>query len=564
MDTLRRGLRASLALLAGLTWLAATSWAATPQALVYAQPLVVADGHTRIADPKLKGGGAQASFHLKGTPGATLAVRADVHGPGGYIKTLWSGTLIAGAPPTKVSWDGKNASGRYVATGSYRITVKGAGGTPTYLKFAVTVVRLGVTEIEFQDPPAGNDEWQMVYFMKNGVDGIFYATPAIHEYANLASADVSDLDLNNGNPRPAVALHTATDEPIMNGVNYETEQLNYPLAYERGATPRLRAKLGNGGTTVGGAAMSSNYPVSGFDIRLVATFPSGSAAASGAIAPGGQVTLDGDPLPADVSQTNWQIVWTWEYSGDGGVTWQRILGKHETAHRFYTIWGDPLWKAGASGTQYTGPWVEVVDYVASWSNTLGISTATAGGLVETHVKGFFGQNGGLPTAIEGVIYDAYPLGGDGGANHYMGFGVGSNMDLSALLNAHANGVYVNCSDNMGATTTMLSMLGLPNMKPLRLGFMYLNAIWGIGAPAYTTDLWGTGNHAFSYHHIATRTNGTDVIDTCLQVDEDGNPGSTPGIPGWNVDRPWAGPNGYDQLSSTNTVSTTLETLPGLQ
>ena len=109
---------------------------------------------------------------------------------------------------------------------------------------------------------------------------------------------------------------------------------------------------------------------------------------------------------------------------------------------------------------------------------------------------------------------------------------GYTMRLARLLNGHALGVYFNCSDNMGATTTMLSMMGIDNVQALRLGPMTLNAIWGIGAPAYTTDLWGPGSNSFSYHHIVTRDAGTTVIDSCLQVDEDGTPGSTPGVPGW--------------------------------
>jgi hypothetical protein len=115
---------------------------------------------------------------------------------------------------------------------------------------------------------------------------------------------------------------------------------------------------------------------------------------------------------------------------------------------------------------------------------------------------------------------------------------------------------------MGATTTMLSMLGISNVRPLRLGPMTLKAIWGIGSPAYTTALWGT-SHGFSYHHIVTRTDGVDVIDTCMQLDEDGTPTATPGIPGWNHDRLWAGPGGYNDLSAYNPVTKTLENLPGL-
>jgi hypothetical protein len=92
--------------------------------------------------------------------------------------------------------------------------------------------------------------------------------------------------------------------------------------------------------------------------------------------------------------------------------------------------------------------------------------------------------------------------------------------------------------------------------------MNLKAIWGIGAPGYTLSLWGF-SHGFSYHHIVTRTNGTTVIDTCMQLDEDGNPTALPGIPGWNDDRPWTGASGYDFLSSSNSVSKTLENLPGV-
>ena len=84
------------------------------------------------------------------------------------------------------------------------------------------------------------------------------------------------------------------------------------------------------------------------------------------------------------------------------------------------------------------------------------------------------------------------------------------MDLSHLLNQHAKGVFVNCTDNMGATTTMLSMLGVPNLRPVYLGPMNLKAIWGIGAPDYTTDLWGTGNHGFNYHHIVTDDDAATV------------------------------------------------------
>jgi hypothetical protein len=207
--------------------------------------------------------------------------------------------------------------------------------------------------------------------------------------------------------------------------------------------------------------------------------------------------------------------------------------------------------------------VEVAEYWYQWHQKLAIPITSEAACVETHVKGFFGQNAGIPTAIEGMVYDAFPLGGDGGATHYHNTAT-SNMGLSALLNGHDLGEYFNCTDNMGATTTMLSMMGVKNVRPIRLGSMTLRAIWGIGAPGYTTDLWGGGSHGFSYHHIVTRDDAIHVIDSCMQLDEDGDPNTTPGTLGWNNDRTWAGPGGYENLSASNPVSKTLETLPGLE
>jgi hypothetical protein len=522
---------------------------------------LVSDGHTRIADPKLSAGGASAAFHLA-APGVSYAAKADIVGPGGTLKTVWTGTLTGGAAPTSVAWDGKDAAGKYVPTGAYTLRVGPIAGEGPRLSLPISVVRLGVTEIEFQDSGADN-EWQMVYFKKGATDGVFFATPAIHEYVNTKGhGQVSDLDLNDGSPRPPVAVHTQTDEPVMAGLEYELARYNYPVSYIGGTAPRLELTLGNGGTTVTGEAMASGYPVAGYDLRLTADFGGGATAVTGPLSPGGTAVVNAPPLSSEVGRYALSVTYRWQYKATGAATWSNVEGSASTAHRIYTLLSTPKFKAGASGTQYAGPWVEVAEDFATWKAAIGVGTGSESGVVQTFVKGFFGQVPGIPTSIEGVIYDAYPLGGDGGATHYFG-GFPEAMDLSALLNGHAKGVYINCTDNMGAATTMLSMLGVANVRPLRLGPMTLKAIWGIGSPAYTTALWGTA-HSFSYHHIVTRTDGVTVIDTCMQLDEDGNPAATPGFPGWNTDRLWAGPGGYNDLSAFNPVTKTLESLPGLQ
>ncbi len=520
---------------------------------------LVLDGSTRIADPKLTGGGVEVAFHLAPS-GASANATVEVLVGSSVVASVWSGSLMGGASATTIFWDGKDDAGNWLDTGPYTIRVSAPGLTP--LELPLDLVRLGITEIEFQNSRSAIDEYQMVYFKKGG-SYAFYATPAIHEYLDVAdTGEVADLDLNDGSPRPVATLHTQTDSPPLEGSIYEDDQYNFPVAYVMGAAPRVELTFGATACSVSGTQIGAGYPVATKDIRAQAWIGGTPVASSAAIQPGGTAVLDLVPLMAEVGRQDMAIEWHWQYAVEGGSAWSDIPGATTTTHRFYTLLGAPNFQAGAAGTQYSGPWVEVCEYLASWKDVLGLPSSNQLELTELHIKGFFGQNGGIPTAIEGVIYDAYPLGGDGGATHYF-FSGSWSMDLSALLNQHARGIYVNCTDNMGATTTMLAMMGADGMRPVRLGSMNLRAIWGIGAPAYTTNLWGFG-HSFSYHHIVTDDDAVTVSDSCMQLDEDGDPGHVPGIPGWNHHRLWEGAGGYEDLAASNPVSRQLQSLPGLR
>src|SRR5262249_14228691 len=107
--------------------------------------------------------------------------------------------------------------------------------------------------------------------------------------------------------------------------------------------------------------------------------------------------------------------------------------------------------------------------------------------------------------------------------------------------------------------------GVQDEHMLRLGHMDLRAIWGIGTPGYTVDLWGNGHSEFSYHHIITRDGGDVVSDSCLWVDEDGDPDHLPGTPGFNADRPWNdNGKGYEELAAKGNVTKSVDPLPKLK
>ena len=514
---------------------------------------------TRIADPKLPGGGARFGLHVEG-PHSPVMASMEVLQAGVVVAKPWTGFLTDRSIQL-ISWDGLDDLGNRCSTGSYTVRIS-TPGQPA-LDLPLDNVRLGVSEIEAQSSAAGNDEFPMVYFRK-GSTYAFYATPAIHEYANLAPAgEISDLDQDSGEPRPVVAVHTDTDSPVLNGTNYEAATYNYPLAYTMGAAPVLEFTFGSGGTAADGSAMGTGYPVPGLDLRCVLTMQ-GAIVASGPISPGGTATLSLPNLPSDVRRTDEVVGVSWQYAPTGTSEWSDVPGERSIPLRFYTLLGPPVWAAGAPNeTRYAGPWVEVAEYVSTWKDVLAMPTYGQRKLTALFVRGFFGQNGGLSEPIEELLYDCPPLGGDGGNTHYFNW-TKWEMDLSRLLNNHAKGVYVNCTDTMGATTTMLSMMGSTGVRPVRLGSMSLKAIWGIGAPEYTTDLWGNGKHGFSYHHIVTDANGLTVSDTCMQLDEDGSPGNTPGVPGWNSHRNWKdATTGYNVLSCYNNAKKTLEALPGI-
>lgn len=525
---------------------------------------------TRVADPKLQGGGFEVGFYLSPIGEQARVIVEALDGGGLVLRQISNQVHTGSSDPISVFWDGRDAQGKYVDVGTYTVRTRLSPAQGAPLEQPVSIVRLGVTEVEARSssPRAIQgqaDEYQMVYFKRNAQIA-YYVTPAIHEYASKAPAgQVSDLDLDNGDPRPTVPVHTATDQPVMDGSNYATNAYNYPLCYRMGTRPRLALVFGSTSTSASGALQGVGYPLPGIQIRAKLSDELGEwTAVEHEVLPGGEALFDGPALPDRLARVDRSVVLRFECSEDGGVSWRSIPGSSARWHRFYTTYAAPIFAPGDAGQQYAGPWVEVLDYAAKWADGLGMAANNDKSVVAAMIRGFFGQEGSLPTAIEGVRYDAYPMGGDGGANHYFNNSQ-HRIDLSALLNNHANGIFVNCSDCAGSTSAMISMLGVPNVQLVHLGGMTLKAIWGIGASAYTTNLWGGGNHGFSYHKIITRDAAVHVSDACMWLDADGSPTSTPGIPGHNADRLWAGvPHGYDYLSSYNNVSRTLQALPKIR
>jgi hypothetical protein len=526
---------------------------------------------TRVMDPKLDGGDLQVDYRLDQTTNLyDVSVTVTRNVTGALVATLFSGREHGGDTSFVHHWNGRDAVGAYVDPGQYTVTVEARNVISLAQKSvdsALTIARLGIRNISFESTgTSGANEWQTVYFRKDGKYA-FYATPATGEWLSKNdTGEISDLDLDNSSPRPAPTVHTTTDEPVLDPVpgkpkKYDDHYHNYPICYLAGAAPRMTVQFGFNATLANGTKGGCKYPISGVDLRCVASDEAGNWTTSAtSISPGGTETLDGPALTTQATRTKRHVEFRWQYREAGATNWSDVAGTFTTPIRFYTILDKPYWASGASGTQYSGPWVEVLEYLYDFSTALNVTCNTSNDVVQAFIQGFFGQQASLTTAIEGVEYDCPSVGGDGGATHYVAGFPPITMHLSKLLNSHDLGIYVNCTDCASSTSTMLSMLGISNIQLDHLGFMQLNAIWGIGTPDYTLDLWGGGNNSFSYHHIITRDGGTTISDGCLCVDEDGDPTTLPGTPGYNNDRDW---NNYESLVATNNVTWSLEAIPKL-
>ena len=255
--------------------------------------------------------GRRASATAWGPVGALYRVDASVYSGATHLVTLFRGQRRGSATPFVQRWNGRDGAGEYADPGEYtvRIVARSVQGQWS-VEVPVSVVRLGITELEAvaADEP---DEWQMVYFRKDK-DFEFFATPATHEYLNIADeGETSDLDENNGEPRSSVPIHEATDEPVLEFEwwskewHYDDDRYNYPLCYARAAQPSFELRLGDNATSWLGGRIDCGYPVAGYQIRMRVRDAEGEwFSLNDDLSPGGTALFVGPPLPDRVTRTD--------------------------------------------------------------------------------------------------------------------------------------------------------------------------------------------------------------------------------------------------------------------
>ena len=326
--------------------------------------------------------------------------------------------------------------------------------------------------------------------------------------------------------------------------------------------------MGTGSTSAhtGTAAPAGvGYPISGFDLRLILT-AAGSSSASPVFTtgPGESVVVQGPELPAEVTRVDEfeesPVKFSWQYRETTAAipSWVNIPGSVAIPMRFYTTLDTPRFPTGLDDTPYLGPWIVVADLWHQWNIRRPDGPVHIDNAEEC-----------IENLLHGIFRKVYP---DGPLHHLLYQGSPSylkgshrdpswpNMNLASLL-ALREGTGVNCADCMGMSISMLSMMGVSDVRGVlltgaadcsgRSNKIPLLPTRPLGAAVLTS---ATDPMCFSFHYVTTRDGGAKIIDAAVQLED-------VSISTWDDERDFA--SYTEKLTTSPTLSKDLSVVDSI-
>lgn len=453
---------------------------------------------TRVYDPKLAGASCEARTQVggSGTYRATVTVRAGSR----EVARLVAGAQRSAGRTYADAWDGR-AGAAFVAPGAYTVRLDvDRNGTASRTEATVHVVRLGIVQLELR----ARDRVALRWHRANGRRGSFFDVDDAGAAWSLprSALGATCLDARDGSPLSLPSPHANVNGPPLTSSGALLERgVSLPMALVQGGRPQALATIGTS-AGVGGRAVSVGYPIANTPIRLWVEGGAGPETLSGELRPG-TTTID---LPSPTRGVGARTVtYRFRWSYQDGATWRPVPGGQATTHTVYTVLSAP--PSGAT------PWVAAVDAVARLA---GGRVTSAEGVADRVVLGV--------NSTFGLRYDA-----DFGAPAYTDVPSSlqnPELDLDSFLDGRASGRVVNCLDCASLVSALGDQVGVAS-SIIVIGWNFrLNYLRGIGFSQFTASLFG-GQHAFSYHAVASRDRGRTVHDACLSVDDDSRPDRAP-------------------------------------
>lgn len=480
-----------------------------------------------VLDPKLDGAvlpvGASVRPFATGDCAATATLTNEV----GQERVLDlplapEGPALTGA----AEWDGRDADGVPFDVGAVAAIVTATCGEARSSGTGeLWILRLGVAAVDFGE---GSDPAAHVPLAFHKSDLL---TPAVQvidaltpEYA--VAAAVSDLDLDDGSPRPAIPVWGDPAVPPWGDADPGAVDVNVPAGVVAGAAAHLTVTPGavaiNARTRTPTPAIPEGAPA--LRVRV------GDVTA--AWEPG--VSLD-IPLSDDgLGRSDVPLPWRWEVvAEDDGST--PVPGSVTTTHRIYRTAGPSQLRDGAAiGAAPPVPWVATLEELAPVVEGLPADPAAVLDALRDHLH----EN-------PWVIYDPNDSDYSGYQGQYI-YWEYTWSELTEWLDRDS-GVRLYCHSMSCLLSVLAGSQGVyAPQQVLGVGF-YTNLTRAAG----TTD-WL--HWSFNSHSVVSPDDGATIWDASIDLDGDDDPSSMPvepvspkGMPGdeylWRLT--------YDDISIVN-------------
>jgi hypothetical protein len=405
------------------------------------------------------------------------------------------------------NWDGRDDAGVAFDTGTAtaRLTVDCPDGRIGGATGAVSVIRLGIAEVDLISADDEEGNVGLAFHKQSLFENLVSPVGERPEYRQTnAGALSSNLDFDDGSPRPAVPLWADPDIPPW--VDGEAERHNVPTGFIARTGMSARVQMGAAAVSEARQVAIGSWGPNANEVPQVRLVANGTPT-DDLMGPGGMTTVNLEAAPSTMGRHIQTVTWEWEAQLDDGE-WAAIPGGFETDHAFYILSGEP---ALLDGTPYGKappiPWIGVLE------NTAGI------------MEGVSANTNDVLTALRNHLFAHDYIVYDPGTGAYTDF-EGPYMywdnitaQLTPFLDRGA-GLSLYCHSMSCMLSALAGNHGV-QAEQLVLG-VYFDTNY---TRAAGTDSWQ--RWSFNSHSVVSPDDGGTIWDSSIALDGDDDPYNNP-------------------------------------
>ena len=399
-------------------------------------------------------------------------------------------------PVDRLSWNGRDDHGHPFDPGTATVALRSSCDAATEVMDVTQahVIRIGLHEIDFVDPEAGNGIVSLAFHKSSLSEVEVYPIGERAEYTSGQGGELgSSIDHDDGSARSPVPIWANPDVPPW--ADDDDVEHNVPSAYITGRNMAVQARVGSVAVS---QARSIAVPAWGPvpdempNIRLVDD--------EQAVLPDIRFSRDLGTAPTTMGRHTRTIEWRFESESEDG-RWHPIPGEIETQHALYVLVDEPALLDGrAIGASPAIPWVGVLHDTATIMDGV---PATVSDTLDALRDYLFGH--------DYVLYDPSSPTYTEYEGSYM-YWSSITAQMSSFLDRRA-GLRLYCHSMSCMLSALAGNHGV-RAEQIVLGVNFTTNY----ARAAGTDSWD--RWTFNSHSVVTPDDGETIWDSSIALDGD--------------------------------------------